>query len=308
MRRISVKSVKAHIFILLVCFLAFCGAYGRCAEAFSGDATKWTVRQYGDGSRSVQSMFYTIYSNKGELAVIDGGWENDAPKVREVIKRYGNHVSAWIITHPHPDHVGALNAILKNNSSGIRIDRIYTTPVNRKSYQRTVKPWDMIEEYDTFRHLTRKMKCVVYLEEDDEIDLIGLNMKVLSSWDASVDRCYSANLCNYGSLMFKVQGKKKSMLFCGDIMKKRQNRIIRRHKKELRATYVQCSHHGNWGFSKKFYRYVKPSAAFFDSPAMITEDASGHFDAMKLIRYFKKKGVKVYTFANGNGVHTVYLR
>ena len=41
---------------------------------------------------------------------------------------------------------------------------------------------------------------------------------------------------------------------------------------------------------------------------MITEDTSGKYSAPSLIRYLKKKGVKVYTFANGGGHHTVRLR
>ena len=49
--------------------------------------------------------------------LIDGGHTTDADEVREVIKEHGNHVAAWILTHPHPDHVGAFNEIMKNDEN-----------------------------------------------------------------------------------------------------------------------------------------------------------------------------------------------
>lgn len=295
----------SHIALCVLCLLL---SFLFCTNASAAEkkATRWTIRQYGRGDASRQSMFYTIWSNAGELAVIDGGWKSDAGQVRDVIKKNGNVVNAWIITHPHPDHVGALVEILKNNRTKIKIRKIYTIPVDRKAYKKTKKWWDEYDVYDEFYHLTRKMKKVKYLKEKDELDLIGLKMKVFNSWDRSVSRL-KVNLCNHGSLMFKLGGARKSMLFCSDIGKVRQKRLIRRYKKELSSTYVQCAHHGNWGLNKKFYRYVKPKIAFFDAPKMITDDTSGKYSAPSLIRYFKKRGVKVYTFANGNGKHTVKL-
>ena len=70
----------------------------------------YTITQYGD-YEDRQHMFYTIEDSKKNLIIIDGGWDSEADTVREVISQYNNHVSAWIITHPHPDHAGAFNVI-----------------------------------------------------------------------------------------------------------------------------------------------------------------------------------------------------
>ena len=266
--------------------------------------SRWKVTQWGS-SDDVQKTFYTIVSSTGKLAVIDGGWEQDADLVRSVIRSLGNDVSAWIITHPHPDHVGAFNAILSDNYTGIRIRRIYTVNVNRGRYAATARSYDDFSTYETFSSLTRAAGNLVFLRENDVFDLIGLKCKVLNAWDSYVDR-QSVNLCNNGSLVFRISGKKKSMLFCSDVQTAMEKRLLKRHKKELPSTYVQCAHHGNWALSSKFYRYVKPAGAFIDAPPFITEDTTGYYTAPSLIRYFQSKGIKVFSLSGKE--HTVTLR
>ncbi len=304
----SFKTRSIGFFRALCAFLFFFLLTGFPAQAKSTKALRWTVTQYGRADAAKQSMFYTIRSSSGKLMVIDGGWESQADYVREVIRSLGNKVDVWIITHPHPDHVGALNAILKNNDTGIRIKRIYTTKVHAGRYKATKQPWDEYQVYEEFRALTKEMKKkkkLRYLKEGDELNVIGLHMTVFNSWDSTVDKL-SVNLCNQGSLMFKLEGKKKSILFCGDVGSPRQKRILKRYKKQLKATYVQCGHHGNWGLTKAFYRRVAPQAAFFDAPASITQNTTGFYDAPALIAYFRDKNVKVYTF--GNGTNSVKLK
>ena len=292
---------------LLMLFLSVTCLFTVHALAASKVPTHWNITQYGRGDAIHQSMFYTIKSSTGKLVVIDGGWRSDADLVRSIIRNNGNIVSAWIITHPHPDHVGALNEILKNNPTNIRIRKIYTIPVNRRAYKRTKKPWDGYETYDEFRCLTKGSGKLIYLKEKDVVDLIGLKMTVFNSWDKSVNEL-NANLCNQGSLMFKLEGERQSMLFCSDVGKARQKQLIKRYKKRLESTFVQCAHHGNPGLSEAFYRYVKPDIAFIDAPRFVTHDTSGKDSAPSLICYFKNQRVKVYTFANGNGHHTVRLQ
>ena len=55
-----------------------------------------------------QNQSIVIKSPHGKLIVIDGGWEADATKLSELIQQQGGKVDAWLITHPHEDHVGAL--------------------------------------------------------------------------------------------------------------------------------------------------------------------------------------------------------
>ena len=72
-----------------------------------------------------QNLSIVIKSPHGKLIVIDGGWEADADKLSSLIIQQGGKVDAWLITHPHEDHVGALCTILNDSSRKIKIDKIY---------------------------------------------------------------------------------------------------------------------------------------------------------------------------------------
>lgn len=299
------------LFLITVCllFLSVIPAKAETNTNTKKDAkaknVTWKVTQYGRADDAHQSMFYTICSSTGKLMVIDGGWVSQADHVRNVIAGLGNRVDAWVITHPHPDHVGALNAILKNNYTGIRIRKIYAPQVNAVRYAATKQPWDDYQVYEEFASLTKGMKKLKYLKEGDKLKVIGLTMTVFNGWDSSVDKL-SVNFCNQGSLVFRLEGKKRSMLFCADVGQPRQKRILKKYKKQIRSTYVQCGHHGNWGLTKTFYKYVAPKAAFFDAPALITMSSGDLYDAPALIAYFRRKNVRVYMF--GNGTHSVKLK
>ena len=67
-----------------------------------------------------QNLSIVIKSPNGKIIVIDGGWEADADKLSSLILQQGGKVDAWLITHPHEDHVGALCAILNDASRKIR--------------------------------------------------------------------------------------------------------------------------------------------------------------------------------------------
>lgn len=258
-------------------------------------ADSWQITQYGDEG-GYQYMFYTIVDNTGRLVIVDGGFEGNADVVRNVIKQHNNHVTAWIITHPHPDHVGAFNAIMSaNTDNAVTVDRIYTIPVNKERYEATAQDYDDIGAFEKFYSLSQTMNNISYLNAGDELDLIGLRMQVFHSWDANVD-ALPDHLCNDGSMMFKVSGRKKSMLFCADVQSEMEPYILASYRNQLHADYVQLGHHGNWGLTTDFYDVVNPSAVFFDGPRSLIDDESGKYDGYLLRNYFAAKGIPEYRF------------
>ncbi len=260
----------------------------------------WTVTQYGSDSLENQMMFYTITDEDGHLVIIDGGHgtDDEVDAVRSVIKEHNNHVDAWIITHAHPDHVGAFNVIMGGNGErSVQVDQIYTVQINKARYEETAKWYDEPEYFESFYILTQSMDNVMYLQAGDEIDLIGLDMKVLSVWNESVDAMEN-NEINNGSMMFKVSGANKSMLFCADVQKEMEESIIETYANELNVDYVQLGHHGNWGLTTDFYDLTSPEAVFFDAPSGIIDTEDSNYDAYELKHYFEEQGVTIYRFSN----------
>lgn len=251
------------------------------------DHEGYEITQFGT-STGAQCMFYTIRDDEGRLVVIDGGYTADETNVANIIKKFGGHVDTWILTHPHPDHIGAFNAIYpKLKDYGITVDHIYATDTNHDRYVETAKDYDAVDTFLTFEKLTKGDKKLKFLHENDEFDLLpGLHMKVLHAWDKNVDKTEN-NLCNNGSLMFKLTGKKQSMLFCADTQYQMEEYIVPGHKDELKCDYVQCGHHGNWGMSMDFYKLTGAKRAFFDGPNYLYDDDKGSYDGHKTADFFR---------------------
>ena len=311
------NSWKKLAVLELALLLTLCCAAGgafylrrRAAQAQKNSAQKeWTVTQYAGSGDGLQSMFYSITDTAGHLVVIDGGWEQDEPSVRQLLQAYGNHVDAWIITHAHPDHVGALNAILADNENGtdqkVDIDTIYTVEVNRERYEATAKDYDVVSSYEDFISHTEKLSNVVYLKDKDTLDLIGLHMKVLNSWNEKVDAMEN-NLLNNGSLMFRISGEQNSMLFCADVQSQMENDILAEHQGEISSDYVQLGHHGNWGLTMNFYNQVNPKAVFFDAPSPVIDNEQGTYDGYQLRNDLAARGCTIFRW--GSAPNAVVLR
>ena len=261
----------------------------------------WNVTQY-ESVTGNQAMIYAITDRYNRLVLIDGGYTQDAKLVRSIIKKYHNCVYAWILTHPHPDHIGAFNAIMANNKD-IKVNRIFATKVNSKRYRETARSYDDIATYDRFCKIARNLKNVTYLQENDTFSVWGLSFKVLHGWDSNVNNLNS-HLCNDGSLMFKISGATKSMLFCSDTQREMQKFIYPNHMSELKSDYVQCGHHGNQGLTNYFYSLVDADVAFMDAPPWLLRK-NGNYDAYLLKDYLESKGTKVYRY--DGKTHTIKI-
>ena len=254
----------------------------------------WKITQYGDVSGK-QEMCYTITTDNG-LAIIDGGWEYEEDRLRKIIAQYGNSVDAWILTHPHNDHMTAFLDIYKD-PQGIAIHHVYTVEMPEMPVLMANAYWDdysLLEEL-----LALNIPELEYLHIGDERNILGLSMKVFSAYEDEIDPI-SDDLLNDGSMVFKLSGERESMLFCGDAGSALGNTalsdmIIARFKDELKSDYLQMGHHGFGGLSWKLYDLVDAKAVFFDAPAWhIT--STGRISSRENDLRMESQGRVVYSF------------
>ena len=283
---------RKYLVIIEVLLLALLGGsiwlYSHFDPLFGKD--EWTVTQYGP--RDTNSSFYTIYNPKKGLIVVDGGWAEDAAYVARTIKRLGGKVDAWLITHPHQDHIGAFNA-LWTHRRGIKIEKVYTVEMASPEDCEAVAAWDNTEAYREF--LTLDIPELTYVHTGDHLQLCSLSFDILSAFDEEV-RTLSRDYINDGSMMFKVIGPQHSFLFCADVGKSMSRSLYRRYKGLLNSDYLQMGHHGNGGLKKKFYTAVSPSIAFFDAPDWLMYDETGSYDTPAKIELMESLGAQILSF------------
>ena len=301
-KKAVIGSIVAAVVLLVVLCVLF--ARGNSQEnAWKQDGMAWKVTQYGT-DKDVQMMFYTVESADGKLMVIDGGWDWNAEAVRKVILEHGKKVDAWILTHPHPDHIGAFNAIMQN-PEGITVDMVYDVYMDLEEYRSVAREWDEIEVYEEYLSMAFDGRFpVIHVERGMELELLGLKITCLNAYDKEV-RTRTEAVCNNGSLMLRMEGQEETFLFCSDVEDEMAEFLMEKNQDVLKADYVQMGHHGNWGLTEEFYALVSPKAAFFDGPESLYEE-SQLYDGWKMMQFMKERGATVYTL--GTAPNSIILK
>lgn len=255
--------------------------------------TRYYITQYADAT-GLQAMFYTIESNRGHLIIIDGGNVGNEDYLKQIIDEKGGHIDAWILTHPHPDHVGAFNELWDEIKD--EVDVVYTIDMDYDAYREKAQEWDGFEEYERFLKHMEGFDGLCLLYAGDEIEICGLQCKVFHAYDNWVNQI-SRDLCNDGSMMFRIANKEESMLFCADIGRGMSDRIIQEYGEELKCSYIQMGHHGNGGLSEEFYRLTEPQAAFFDAPEWLMNPAEGaNYTTPENRKIMESMGAKIFYY------------
>ena len=253
---------------------------------------QWLITQYG-GDEDSQLMFYTMEDGEGHVIVVDGGWSSAADYVKQVLKGLGNHVDAWIITHPHRDHAGAFCEIYKDPGK-LKIDQVYAVDMASPELCLENAPWDETEVYTKWLEL--EIENLTYVHAGDTFDVAGLDFQIFNAYGDYVDEM-SDDLLNDGSMMFKVTAKEESMLFCADVGKAMSDYLLETYGDALKAEYIQMGHHGNGGLKKDFYKSIGAKVAFFDAPSWLMNDTTGAYSTPDNRYFMTQNGAEVYSFS-----------
>jgi beta-lactamase superfamily II metal-dependent hydrolase len=216
-------------------------------------------------------MSYVIRTDKGRLAVVDGGLKDDAEYLRGFIAALGNNVDIWIITHPHDDHAGALNEIFKDGLNGLRIKSIYMSSLDREWYKDVEK--DCTAFSDEFYANVKKSGIeVVECVPGMTFHLDNAAFRILGVKNPE----FTMNAYNNSSVTFKVEDSRKSVLFLGDLGVEGGEKLLHgQYAKYLKSDYVQMAHHGQNGVDEDFYKAVQPKYCLWPTPLWLWNDDIG---------------------------------
>ena len=256
-----------------------------------------------------QNLSIVIKSSHGKLIVIDGGWEADADKLSSLILQQGGKVDAWLITHPHEDHVGALCAILDDTARKIKIDKIYCSLANPDWY-RKVSPTGAGIADQLLSAFTKLPVGTVTnnIDRGTEINIDDVNIRVLNNRGV-----YTYNGVNNSSMVYKIRVSGQSILILGDLAYDGGKDLIKScTAAELKSDIVQMAHHGQQGVDQDAYALIAPTTCLWPTPAWLWDNdngggvGSGPWGTLKTRVWMDALGVKDNRSLKDGDVH-MYL-
>lgn len=256
-----------------------------------------------------QNLSIVIKSPNGKIIVIDGGWEADADKLSSLILQQGGKVDAWLITHPHEDHVGALCAILNDSARKIKIDKIYCSLATPDWY-RQVSPTGAGIADQLLCAFTKLTVGTVTnsIGRGTEINIDDVNIRVLNNRGV-----YTYNGVNNSSLVYKIRVSGQSILILGDLAYDGGKDLIKTcTAAELKSDIVQMAHHGQQGVDQDAYALIAPTTCLWPSPAWLWNNdngggvGSGPWGTLKTRAWMDALGVKDNRSLKDGDVH-MYL-
>lgn len=221
-----------------------------------------------------QNESFLITSKSGKLIMVDGGLPEDTEHLKEILRARGGRVAAWLITHPHSDHVGALTNILNDPASGITIDAIYYNFAPIEWY------WAN-EEYraqmvaDCMAALANLSPSVNHpnIRKGEVINVDDVRITVMNE-----PYLFQTNAINNSSVAYRVELNGRRIMFLGDMGVPAGNSFLNEYKdnlNELKAEIVQMAHHGEQGVDRNVYEAIGAHTCLWCCPQWLWDNDKG---------------------------------
>ncbi len=214
---------------------------------------------------------YVFQMKNGQVVVMDGGVKEECDYLRGFLAALGNEVEAWFISHPHSDHMGALNQILMDPGE-IGIKTVYHAEFSKTFYQENeTQNAELTEEfYDNLSN--SEIRVVNVTQPGMVVKIDQTTFKILSVANEDL----TSNAYNNSSMTIRAWDAAKSMLFLGDLGREGGDRLLAGpFREELDCDYLQMAHHGQNGVRKDFYRSIDFKACLWPTPSWVYQNDTG---------------------------------
>lgn len=217
---------------------------GAAAKGDNGKSSTLTVRMLDIGQGDS-----FLLEKDGKFVMIDTGDIEHREAIVQLLKKYHvKTISKIIITHPHADHLGGMNAIFKN----FKVESIYDDgmPANTASYKNYLK------QIEANKIPYKSLKA------GDEVNFFdGVNFKVLGPVKKIKDQKGNSDF-NNNSIVGRLTYGNFSMMFTGDAEKEEEASILSQ-KGTFKSDVLKVGHHGSrTSTSPEFLKAVAPKEAF----------------------------------------------
>ncbi len=216
-------------------------------------------------------MSFVIVTKKDNVIVVDGGRAEDMPLLKEYVGR--RHISAWIFTHPHIDHIsGFISEWNKNRCKDFDIERIvynFPTPDWRDTEEVPDREYflkDFDETLPSFYEIEKELSDIAYIpKQGDSLTVDEIKIDFLFTWHREL----VSNPMNDASLVFKVTTPNKTVLFLGDLGPEGGDVLLNESRHLLKSDIVQMAHHGHMDCGLDVYCEIMPKTCLWCAPEWV---------------------------------------
>lgn len=203
-----------------------------CAESVA--STKLSMVYVGQGHA-------TVMRDSGKVLVYDVGGYDEAYKyfVPWLVSNGITHLDGLVISHPHLDHYGGLNAIIEE---GITIGTIYHSvlPPSISDFA-----YDPAHYQSTISRAELSGAEIVNVWKGYATTVGGMNIKVIEAFKELSIGCCIGTVNDY-SVVLRVTANSVRTLFTGDLNRRAGEKILTNGATsvQLSADVFQVPHHG----------------------------------------------------------------
>lgn len=258
-------------------------------------------------------MSLVLTTKEGNAVIIDGGRPEDMPLTRELVG--GRPVKAWILTHPHLDHITGFISVIENGDSSLMPEKVYYNFPSLDFVERTEpsEAWTLRD----FQKIEPKIKDrAVIVKDGDKFSVDELDFTVLQAYEDGNPivpaRATDENsTCNENSLVFMIRSPDKKVLILGDTGPLGGDRLYARHMDDLKCDIVQMAHHGHSGVGVEVYLMASPEACLWCCPEWLYNEPvklwnERMWGTMMQRRWMDMLGVKEH-YVSAFGTHKITL-
>lgn len=235
----KINNNKNRFILFLICIMIyfyFLGAsFGNINNQYNSSQTLIHYINIGQGDA-------ILITNNDFNILIDGGSNKYEEQLITYLKKQDISIINFVIaTHPHEDHIGSMDAIIKNFKINTFIAPAVTT--------------DDIDFINLIKALKSKNLKINIVEDNFTINLGNEhNLTFLWAGNTTFDNI------NNNSLVLKYTNKDVSFLFTGDIEKEIESRLQYLTPDLMPSTVLKVAHHGSGSSSTmNFLNIVNPS-------------------------------------------------
>jgi len=245
---IRTKNKKRLIIIALIFAALFFYSHYR--------ENKSNVLPYEDGSLKIDEALAVHYIDigqgdaayirlpTGESMLIDAGPNDSETQLLAYLNRYDvDELDYAVFTHPHEDHIGGADVIMKN----ITVKNVIIPDVEA-----------MTSTYDRMLDYIIDSNANLIFAEPDQMFMLGeAEIRIWAPISPSEEDL------NDASVVLKLSYRDVSFVFTGDAEIASENEILDRYLvTELKADVLKIGHHGSsTSTSERFLRALSPSVA-----------------------------------------------